>query len=42
MNNYFLPLWMIVFGVGLLRYGRVAPPAAETNAAPWMPAAQRG
>jgi uncharacterized protein DUF4386 len=22
VNNYLLPLWMIVFGVGLLRYGR--------------------
>jgi hypothetical protein len=21
MNNYLLPLWMIVFGVGLLRFG---------------------
>ena len=24
MNNYLLPLWMIVFGVSLLRYGRPA------------------
>lgn len=22
VNNYLLPLWMIVFGIGLLRYGR--------------------
>jgi hypothetical protein len=25
VNNYLLPLWMIVFGVGLLRYGRTRP-----------------
>jgi uncharacterized protein DUF4386 len=25
VNNYLLPLWMIVFGVGLLRFGRSAP-----------------
>jgi hypothetical protein len=42
VNNYLLPLWMIVFGVGLLRYGRVAPPAISPNAVPWVPATQRG
>jgi hypothetical protein len=26
VNNYLLPLWMIVFGVGLLRYSPTAPP----------------
>lgn len=25
VNNYLLPLWMIVFGVGLLRYNRAGP-----------------
>lgn len=25
VNNYLLPLWMVVFGVGLLRFGRTAP-----------------
>ena len=25
VSNYLLPLWMIVFGAGLLRYGRAAP-----------------
>ena len=32
VNNYLLPLWMIVFGVGLLRYARVASLASSANA----------
>lgn len=31
-NNYLLPLWMIVFGIGLLRHGRVASLASSPNA----------
>ena len=27
VNNYLLPLWMIVFGVGLFRFGRLTPRA---------------
>jgi hypothetical protein len=38
VNNYLLPLWMIVFGVGLLRYGRLAPLAATPATAPLVPA----
>lgn len=30
VNNYLLPVWMIVFGVGLLRYGRA--PETRTSA----------
>jgi hypothetical protein len=25
VNNYLLPLWMILFGVGLLRFERASP-----------------
>jgi hypothetical protein len=32
VNNYLLPIWMIVFGVGLLRYGRAAAPAVANPA----------
>jgi hypothetical protein len=33
VNNYLLPLWMIVFGAGLLRYARaVLPPASAPGA----------
>jgi hypothetical protein len=28
VNNYLLPVWMIVFGVGLLRYRSVLPTIA--------------
>ena len=33
VNNYLLPVWMIVFGVGLLRYGRTRP-VVVVNPAP--------
>ena len=43
VNNYLLPLWMIVFGAGLLRYGRAAPPQATApKDAPLVPAARGG
>jgi hypothetical protein len=32
VNNYLLPLWMIVFGIGLLRYGRTRPAVVATPA----------
>lgn len=32
-NNYLLPAWMIVFGIGLLRYGRQTPHAVIDPAA---------
>ncbi len=32
LNNYLLPLWMIVFGVSLLRYGRKAATAVVSPA----------
>jgi uncharacterized protein DUF4386 len=31
VNNYLLPLWMIVFGVGLLRFQRSAPRAESRS-----------
>jgi drug/metabolite transporter (DMT)-like permease len=31
VNNYLLPLWMIVFGVGLLRFERSAARAASRS-----------
>jgi uncharacterized protein DUF4386 len=31
VNNYLLPLWMIVFGVGLLRFERSAPRAESRS-----------
>ena len=36
VNNYLLPLWMVVFGVGLLRYGR----ATRRRGAARVPTAQ--
>jgi hypothetical protein len=33
VNNYLLPLWMIVFGAGLLRYGRAVRPTASAPGA---------
>lgn len=32
INNSLLPLWMIVLGVGLIRYGKTQGPAVETTA----------
>jgi Domain of unknown function (DUF4386) len=41
MNNYLLPLWMIVFGAGLLRSRRAAPPSAwAPEPAPGLPTAR--
>jgi hypothetical protein len=43
VNNYLLPLWMIVFGTGLLRYARAAlPQATAPNDALSGPAARSG
>ena len=32
VNNYLLPLWMIIFGVGLLRFGRAQTGCAAASA----------
>jgi hypothetical protein len=33
-NNYLLPLWMIVFGIALLRYPNRVPPVSERHTYP--------
>jgi hypothetical protein len=41
-NNYLLPLWMIVFGIGLLRYDRAASKTADPKTNLWWPSARSG